>query len=110
MIDLYDEAREAGRTDALSTDALKKADAAYDNAVTIYNKLEWNYDETKAAEIELYTQMYDNSLFENPDSYDSPFVKYQLYPTLTLAFKTASDIMMKYYGARDYYTLPVFYK
>lgn len=110
MIDLYDGARDAGRTDALDSAALEKADAAYDNAVAIYNKLEWDYDETKAAEIELYTQMYDNALFEDPDSYDSPFVKYQLYPTLKVVFKTASDIMMMCYGARDYYTCSIVYK
>lgn len=75
-------------------------DAAYEKAVAIREKRAWSFDEARGAEIELYTIMYDLGLIGG----DSPFQKYELNGILTPIFKAASDLMLKFYGAKDYYT------
>lgn len=83
----------------ITADEKAQLDAAYENAIEVRNSRAWSYDEAKTAEIQLYTVMYDLSLIDG----DSPFRKYELNDILTSVFKAASDLMLKVYGARDYY-------
>lgn len=74
-------------------------DAAYETAVEELAKRAWNYDEAKSVEIALYTKLYDLGFVD-----ESPFEKYELNGVLTPIFKALSDLMIKIYGARDYYS------
>ncbi len=73
---------------------------AYKVAVRVRDSRVWDYDEAKAAEVALYTALYDHGLIDG----DSPFMKYELNNMITPVAKFASDLMLKYFGAKDYYT------
>ncbi len=83
---------------SISPEDKAELDAAYEKAVAELKKRAWNYDEAKAIEIDLYTKLYDLGFVG-----DDPFEKYELNDLLTPIFKTASDLMLMIYGARDYY-------
>ncbi len=83
---------------SVSAEDKAELDAAYQKAVDELAKRAWNYDEAKAIEVELYTKLYDLGFVS-----DDPFEKYELSGVLTPIFKTMSDLMLKVYGARDYY-------
>ena len=74
-------------------------DALYETAVNEMAKRTWSYDDAKNAEIALYTKLYDLG-FED----EAPFSKYELNGYLTPIFRTLSNIMLKVYGAKDYYS------
>lgn len=74
-------------------------DALYETAVNEMAKRTWSYDDAKNAEIALYTKLYDLG-FED----EAPFSKYELNGYLTPIFRTLSNIMLKLYGAKDYYS------
>lgn len=105
MLEIYDENVNDKKLAALSDDERERLDSAHGNALTVYNKQVWDYDEAKSAEAALYTALYDLKLFDDMDSMEHPFKKYKLNSVLTKAFKSASDIMLKLYGAKDYYTI-----
>ncbi len=83
---------------SISAEDKTELDALYNSAVNEMAKRSWSYDNAKNTEIALYTKLYDLG-FED----DDPFTKYELNGILTPIFKTLSDIMLKLYGARDYY-------
>lgn len=84
---------------ALSAEDKAELDSLYETAVNEMAKRTWSYDDAKKAEIALYTKYYDLGIED-----EAPFVKYELNGVLTPIFKTLSDIMLKVYGARDYYS------
>lgn len=104
IIDDYDEFATEEKLDSLNSEEITRLNLAYENALDVYNSKAWNYDESKTAEAVLYTALYDLKIYDDVDSMDSPFKKYKLNSLLTKTFKAASDIMLKLYGARDYYS------
>lgn len=84
---------------AISAEDKAELDALYETAVNELGKRTWSYDNAKNAEIALYTKLYDLGFAK-----DKPFEKYELNGKLTPVFKTLSDLMLKLYGAKDYYT------
>ncbi len=84
---------------SISEEDKAELDALYETAVNEMAKRTWSYDDAKNAEIALYTKYYELGIED-----ESPFGKYELNGVLTPIFKTLSDIMLKLYGARDYYS------
>lgn len=84
---------------SISAEDKAELDSLYETAVAELAKRTWSYDNAKNAEIALYTKLYELG-FED----DKPFEKYELNGKLTPVFKTLSDIMLKLYGAKDYYS------
>ncbi|MBQ7958016.1 MAG: hypothetical protein IJ279_08260 [Clostridia bacterium] len=84
---------------AISAEDKAELDALYNSAVAEMAKRIWSYDNARNTEIALYTKLYDLG-FED----EKPFEKYELNGKLTPVFKKLSDLMLEYYGARDYYS------
>ena len=74
-------------------------DALYDSAVSEMAKRTWSYNDAKNTEIALYTKLYDLGFAS-----EKPSEKYKSNEKLTSFFKTLSDLMIKFYGAKDYYS------
>ena len=83
----------------ISEEDKAELDALYETAVNEMAKRTWSYDDAKNAEIALYTKYYELGIED-----ESPFGKYELNGVLTPIFKTLSNIMLKLYGAKDYYS------
>lgn len=84
---------------SLPAEEKAELDSLYNSAVAEMAKRTWSFDNAKNIEIALYTKYYELGIED-----ESPFVRYELNGKLTPVFKTLSDIMLKLYGARDYYT------
>lgn len=84
---------------SISDDDKAELDAAYKKAVDVRSSRKWDYNVAKKAEKDLYTALYDLSLVDG----DSPFMKYELNNLITPITKFASDMMNKFFGAKDYY-------
>ncbi len=84
---------------SVSAEDKAELDSLYETAKKELAKRTWSYDDARNAEIALYTKLYELG-FED----EMPFGKYKLNGVLTPVFRTLSDLMLRLYGAKDYYS------
>ncbi len=97
----YEAVKENGSYDALSEADKTSLDAAYNRCAELLDSRVWSSEETKKAEEEFCTALYNAKLIS--DTSENPVLKYTLMPILEKLFKFISNILKKIFGGRSYY-------
>ncbi len=76
--------------------------AAHTRVIELRNSLDWDNDVARNAEKRLYIIMYDLKILN--DMSKTPYEKYDASKEKELKFKNLSEMVLEYYGARDFYS------